>query len=238
MQNFTEQQELDFAQPSAGLKVTDQKTCKSCNKKKTIDNFYKEGRNKDGFGVKCKDCLKIRAKQVSEQNKLNRKIKKDTKVCCTCKKILSALKFSRNKANADWLASRCKVCASEYRKKYYKQEHIIEKEIKRLKKFAEKNKKHLQQYRREYYSRPEVKVKKNINSINSQRRQRERVPSWESINAIKEFYMKSRDLGLEVDHIVPLNSDLVCGFHCVDNFQLLTREENARKGNRFWPDMP
>lgn len=43
---------------------------------------------------------------------------------------------------------------------------------------------------------------------------------------------------MEVDHIVPIKSDIVCGLHCIDNFQLMTREDNARKGNRFWPDMP
>ena len=120
MKNFTEHQEPDSAQQSAGLKVIEQKTCKNCKKKKSIDNFYKEGRNKDGFGVKCKDCLKVRAKQVSEQNKLKKKIKKDSKVCCTCKKMLPALCFSTSKANADWLASRCKSCESEYKKEYYK----------------------------------------------------------------------------------------------------------------------
>jgi len=238
MKNFTEHQELGSAQPSVELKVTEQKTCKNCKKKRSIDNFYKEGRNSDGFGGKCKDCLKIMAKRVSDQNKLKRKIKKSSKVCCSCKKMLQASLFNSNKSTADWLSSICKNCASEYKKQYYKNEDVKDRESKRLKEFAENNKKHLQEYRREYYSRPEVKAKKNINSINSQRRQRERIPSWENLNSIKDFYMKSRKAGLEVDHIVPINSELVCGLHCVDNFQLLTRSENARKGNRLWPDMP
>lgn len=42
----------------------------------------------------------------------------------------------------------------------------------------------------------------------------------------------------EVDHIVPLNSDLVCGLHCEANLQVIPAEHNLAKGNRHWPDMP
>lgn len=42
----------------------------------------------------------------------------------------------------------------------------------------------------------------------------------------------------EVDHVVPLRSDRVCGLHTHDNMQILTRRANRAKGNRIWPDMP
>lgn len=237
MKNSTEQKGLDSVAPSAELQIIE-KTCKKCKEKKSSENFHKEKRNRDGLSGTCKDCFRIRAKEIAEENKLKRKIKKTSKVCSTCKEDLPASRFNRNKSNADWLASRCRECDSDYKKEYYKIDYVKDRESKRLKEFSRKNKKHLQEYRREYYSRPEVKVKKNINSINSQRRQRERIPSWESIENIKNYYLESRVKGLEVDHIVPINSDLVCGLHCVDNFQMLTREENASKGNRHWPDMP
>lgn len=41
-----------------------------------------------------------------------------------------------------------------------------------------------------------------------------------------------------VDHIVPLNHPLVCGFHRIANFAVVTLDDNIRKSNNWWPDMP
>lgn len=65
---------------------------------------------------------------------------------------------------------------------------------------------------------------------------RRATPAWADLSAIKEFYVKAAELGLHVDHIVPLRSKYVCGFHCEANLQLLLRTDNLRKGNRHWPD--
>jgi hypothetical protein len=41
-----------------------------------------------------------------------------------------------------------------------------------------------------------------------------------------------------VDHIVPLQSRLVCGLHTHHNIQVIPGKENISKNNRHWPDMP
>jgi hypothetical protein len=42
----------------------------------------------------------------------------------------------------------------------------------------------------------------------------------------------------EVDHIVPLVSPLVCGFHSGSNIAVIPAQVNRVKSNRHWPDMP
>lgn len=41
-----------------------------------------------------------------------------------------------------------------------------------------------------------------------------------------------------VDHTVPLNSQFVCGMHIAINLEIIPYDENAKKSNNWWPDMP
>lgn len=69
-------------------------------------------------------------------------------------------------------------------------------------------------------------------------------PSWADEAAIHSVYrwagLLSKQSGkkYEVDHIVPLKSDFVCGLHVQHNLQILPKSENVSKLNRRWPDMP
>lgn len=60
-----------------------------------------------------------------------------------------------------------------------------------------------------------------------------RVPPWADISKINEFYKQARELGLTVDHIVPLRGKLVSGLHVQNNLQLLPASVNSSKGNDF-----
>lgn len=64
-------------------------------------------------------------------------------------------------------------------------------------------------------------------------------PSWASRKAMQEVYAlavamtEKTGVPHDVDHIVPLQSKLVCGLHCEANLQVLPRRENRLKHNSF-----
>lgn len=68
---------------------------------------------------------------------------------------------------------------------------------------------------------------------------KEAKPAWADDQAIKAIYLERDHLiektGIvhQVDHIIPLMSDLVCGLHCEDNLQILTDFENNQKSNKL-----
>jgi len=70
------------------------------------------------------------------------------------------------------------------------------------------------------------------------------LPKWRNKFFIDEIYhlakLRTKMLGIQfhVDHIVPLQSDIVCGLHNEFNLQIITAKHNFSKGNRVWPEMP
>lgn len=61
-------------------------------------------------------------------------------------------------------------------------------------------------------------------------------PLWADRAAIDAIYLKAQQLGMHVDHIIPLKGKTVSGLHVESNLQLLTPRENARKRNKFSPE--
>ncbi len=64
-------------------------------------------------------------------------------------------------------------------------------------------------------------------------------PKWADFRAIEQFYKLAvsitSETGVphEVDHVVPLQSKIVCGLHWEGNLQVITASENRRK-SRIW----
>lgn len=69
-------------------------------------------------------------------------------------------------------------------------------------------------------------------------------PQWADREAILAYYENAQNMTEQegekynIDHIVPLQSNLVCGLHVEANLQIIKQRENQSKGNRWWPDMP
>lgn len=87
-------------------------------------------------------------------------------------------------------------------------------------------------------------AKANIRSSARFRFLRRRTPAWadrDALNALRrlgQIYTKALGIQFSQDHIVPIRHELVCGLHCPANIELAPLEDNMRKGNRFWPEMP
>jgi hypothetical protein len=70
------------------------------------------------------------------------------------------------------------------------------------------------------------------------------IPVWADMREIQRFYTLADRLtattGVKahVDHVIPLQSPIVCGLHCAANLTITTELLNKRKGNHWWPDMP
>lgn len=120
---------------------------------------------------------------------------------------------------------------------------------------------YMPEYLADYYQRNKDKIKaavrarelalgdalKPVNAAKAMRRlcrKRQATPAWADHAAIEAIYREAARLAAEtgiahhVDHIVPLQSKLVCGLHVESNLRPVPRTENQSKSNRWWPDGP
>lgn len=242
--NSTEQQGLNTAQGNAELQVTE-KRCSKCNVIKIASEFYKSSLY--GLQSQCKKCKKYKPKTGRNFNRSKARERGDKTFISGIACILCG-GFERYTCSSACVACN-KIKAKEYYhsnpdkskdrwNKYSKTEKGIKACRKSSKKYRlnPKNKEAIAEAKRK------CRVKKpdlyNAISKSYVRKKAKAMPLWADNKEILEYYRKASKQGLEVDHVVPIKSDIVCGLHCIDNFQLLTRSENASKGNRYWPDMP
>jgi 5-methylcytosine-specific restriction endonuclease McrA len=106
-------------------------------------------------------------------------------------------------------------------------------------KFKAKNKEYFLQYNQKersilYQKEYRLKNPHIQKSINAKRRalKLKATPKFANLKKIKQIY-KNCPKGYEVDHIIPLNSKLICGLHVEWNLQYLTPTENQRKSNKL-----
>lgn len=65
-------------------------------------------------------------------------------------------------------------------------------------------------------------------------------PTWltEDQKWIIDQFYEATQPGFAVDHIIPILGENVCGLHVPWNLQILTEEENSKKGNRLVEAIP
>ena len=141
----------------------------------------------------------------------------------------------------------CTICANEYKKRRYHSE-TKEHQNKKSKEWRANNKdkvvKHNIQFRLNnpsYFSEWRKENKGIVNASTYKRRtaKMHRMPIWANIEKIKELYkqavIKSKETGVQwhVDHVIPLQGELVSGLHVPENLQVISGVENVKKANRY-----
>lgn len=194
------------------------KRCSLCLAEKPLSEFYADPnpRNKTGKQSRCK----------------------------TCQKEASA---AYQKARPEWKAAHDRAYRKRYpekqREQYAKKvaarpKHYRKLANERSKRYSERNpgyrlKGNAERLRRWRRRHPEVEA-----ATRAGREAKYLAPAWGNKEMIRVVYAKAQQYGFEVDHIVPLKHDLVCGLHVWHNLQLLGQNLNRVKRNSTWPEMP
>ena len=161
------------------------------------------------------------------------------KKCTGCKEVKHKEQFTKRSTKEGSYRSRCKECTFKKDKIYQGVNCNLIKE-KRHKRYL-KNKK----IENEASSNYSKNNQGRINAKTSKRRalKLQATPDWLTAAQLEEMvdiYKQAKELEqiffnrkFHVDHIVPLQGKDVCGLHVPWNLQILTAEENIKKGNRL-----
>lgn len=116
----------------------------------------------------------------------------------------------------------------------------------RHKKWRDENKDKVAQYARQTYLKNKEKKDQYLKEYRNShpgwmaslcKKKREltkrATPSWVDMDRIKEIYILAKHLKMSVDHIIPINSDTVCGLHVPWNLQIITIQQNSRKHTKY-----
>ena len=153
---------------------------------------------------------------------------KASRQCYVCGKTKPETGMTTNgkKGPTNW----CKVCRSAHDHSVYikNREKVLTRTRKWQAEHAEKRKADMHTWY--------LKNKRSVVANVAKRKAAKllRTPSWSNLEKIKEIYLR-RPKDRVVDHIIPLQGELVSGLHIPENLQYLTDFENCSKNNRFDP---
>lgn len=222
------------------------KTCTCCNVAQSIENFYT--RTCGRLHAQCKKCIYAKTKIRREAKKFE-VAKYQAEYYKRNKQHLNAYCKKYREENKERLNS-IKESKKDWYREYNREYHAERKDKinARQREYKSANRHLAAQYRQDNKEAIALTQKawrennKHLTNAKAARRRAalmQALPSWANLDEIAKIYKTAKEQeGIHVDHIVPLQSDLVCGLHVEHNLQLLPHLENISKGNRYWPDMP
>ena len=172
------------------------------------------------------------------------------KKCTKCQIVKPDSEFGirTDRKPAIVLRSNCSSCCRLYAKSFREKNREIV--LKKDKEKREKNRERVRYSSKKWESRNPDKVyekrkrwsianrgKVNLYATTRRAIKRKSIPAWADRDLIRDIYLEGNYQQLHVDHIVPLNSNRVCGLHWEGNLQLLSKSDNSKKAHRIWPNM-
>lgn len=163
------------------------------------------------------------------------------KTCTSCNQQKELADFYRGANYTDGYFFECKSCAKQRMKARY--QRVSNKVSIERKSYYLENKSRIRLVQKQYQ-------KSNSGYFNAKVRERyaskmTAKPSWANQTKITEIYKAAKawmeiwpDDPVHVDHIVPIRSKMVSGFHTESNLQIIRASDNLKKHNCYWPDMP
>ena len=194
------------------------KECKKCSATKPLTDFHKNGAYVSGYINTCRSCIYERVKQWRKNNPEARKKEHTRAYAKVLKRAGRSLRVLQTPAER--------------------------KEKVRLagKKYYENNKEALNAQQQQHYRNNTEMYRAKDSKYRATKLNA--TVEWCDYQYVQDLFKNAKEASLmfqaigldwrfEVDHIVPLNNDLVCGLHCEDNLQVLERAVNRAKSNKF-----
>lgn len=143
------------------------------------------------------------------------------KQCSRCQATKPLNDFLRRAAAHDGLTAACGSCLRDAKKTDYVLKDRA-KTLARVKKNKQDRFERDPAYKRAFYLWGTTK-------------KRTKIPPWVSITDFVPICRKALKLGseYEIDHIVPLKGEKVCGLHVPQNLRVVLRKTNQKKQNKF-----
>lgn len=204
------------------LSTIGHKHCSSCKNIKETSEFQSSKYTWDALRSECAVCHNNETAKWCQDN--------PEKVIAYRQEYYAANKDSLKVTAAKYYVDNKESIDIKHKEYYTKNKETI---VVRHREYYEKHKLFYKEYRKEYY----FKNKERYLAYSAKRRASKicATPSWANDSEIYRIYLSRRE-DEHVDHIIPLQGDLVCGLHCENNLQYLSITENLQKGNSFCID--
>lgn len=229
------------------------KRCTKCGVTKELDAFARCSRRKDGRVSRCRRCYsEARNPAISlARDRISALASEGLKPCTRCLQVKPFEQFNRSKVTPDGMCHKCRDCSktanAEWRKKNpegFKKWNLENRETRSAshKQWLRENRQRVSISFREWSKKNRHRVNANVARYKATKKSA--TPQWADLDAIRKFYELAARLTAstgephQVDHIVPLQSQIVCGLHWHGNLQILKKFDNISKLNRKWPGMP